>query len=360
MKNFKDFVENYGNINEANFVENYVKDHEKFGEDTKDIYSDIFSEIAGERVDFGDFENSLVEANIIDDMSSKINSDISKINAGKDLSDSINGSNKALLGNMIQYGNIFGKNSEANAKAADAFGKKLGAQMFGGDITAPKFVSDSMKRNAVDPMKDFQSISDKTVYFNGSAPDSALKIAKDADSMNPAGNAGIIDKIKGFFSSSFSKIKEFFTVGKGKSVGDILGRGLKWMTDPANTKTIIGSVGGIIALGLVIRALKKRNQLKKYDQLNRIYNQQKLAISECEAGNFDSMMGNVIAESMGNPNMMRIIEDTFGVDYSLICEEFGREDDDAAEEEGCQDNEKENTEEEIDESSKEQSSYFKY
>ena len=61
MKNFKEFVENYGNITEESFIDTYLKDKEVFGEETKGLYEDVLSEIIGEDVDLQDFDDAIEE-----------------------------------------------------------------------------------------------------------------------------------------------------------------------------------------------------------------------------------------------------------------------------------------------------------
>lgn len=79
---------------------------------------------------------------------------------------------------------------------------------------------------------------------------------------------GLFSKLAGFFKAVPGKVKAFFGGLKGKSFGEIMKNGLAWVQ--ANPKIALGTTGGIALVAMMLRALKKRRDKKKYEQLQSI------------------------------------------------------------------------------------------
>lgn len=80
---------------------------------------------------------------------------------------------------------------------------------------------------------------------------------------------GLLGKLNKFLISLPGKAKSFFGNLKGNSFGEILKKGIGWLS--ANPTAALKTTGGVALLALLIRALKKRGQLAKYKQLQAIY-----------------------------------------------------------------------------------------
>lgn len=80
------------------------------------------------------------------------------------------------------------------------------------------------------------------------------------------------DSTKGFFSNigNFlgglpAKVKSFFGGLKGKSFGEIMKQGLTWVKD--NPMIALKTTGGIALVIMLIKALRKKGQLNRYENL---------------------------------------------------------------------------------------------
>lgn len=79
---------------------------------------------------------------------------------------------------------------------------------------------------------------------------------------------GQTNKFSLWLRKARNSIVNFF---KGGSVLDNLKKGFSWLTNPANATKVFGTAGGALLVILLMRSLKKRRQLKKYKNLNDLY-----------------------------------------------------------------------------------------
>jgi hypothetical protein len=365
MKNFKEFVENYGNITEESFIDTYLKDKEVFGEETKGLYEDVLSEIIGEDVDLQDFDDAIEEASF------------TKLP---------NFSNKAM--DKLDWDRKVAERELNDKDLRDLNNLDTGVRHSGNleNITLKEKLPKGFDNNILN--KDNQKIANglmtdpnnfyKSAGLPSNAGDEALKFSKAVEGKNPsnfdyklnpttfttpgatggeekrfADSQSLFGKLKVLLAGLVSKIKNALSGSKDGSVKSYLSKGFNYLVDPANTKKILGVTGGVIALGLIINALRKRHELNKYKNLQAVYNSQKRAVNECYEGNFDSTIGKAIIESYENDNVMRILEDAYGVDYSVINENFSNENENIEEED-------DNSDDDIEEDSTEEDKKSKY
>lgn len=113
---------------------------------------------------------------------------------------------------------------------------------------------------------------------NGVGYDAALALEKAAETAGVDKLARIAkwkafkDNTKGFFSNigNFlsglpAKVKSFFGGLKGKSFGEIMKQGLTWVKD--NPMIALKTTGGIALVIMLIKALRKKGQLDRYENL---------------------------------------------------------------------------------------------
>mgnify|MGYP006956012084 CR=1 FL=1 len=77
-----------------------------------------------------------------------------------------------------------------------------------------------------------------------------------------------LQKMGGWFKNLPGKVSSFFGSLKGKSFSEIMQQGMGWLQ--ANPVLALKSAGGIALLFMLIKALKKRGELKRYKKLEAI------------------------------------------------------------------------------------------
>jgi hypothetical protein len=122
----------------------------------------------------------------------------------------------------------------------------------------------------------------KSDKFNGYAgfvdkaaiPDNLLNqvTAATTEGAKPGIFSGLLGKIKGAFANvdpnSFGgKLLGFIKTGASK-IGGILGHGMTWIQ--GHLPLVLGSAGGLLAISLIIKALKKKKQLSNFPQLQNL------------------------------------------------------------------------------------------
>lgn len=371
MKSFTEFVDGYGDIDEDEFVNNYIKDKSVFGEDTKDIYADVYSELLGEDVDFDAFDGC-VDA-VLDEREENLGGSehgIGKVLGADEKADALN--KLEVDFNLKNPNNISFSQSALGANIPDLIKDRGNKKIFKTAIGLDK--ANSANKPFGINTNNLLDFGKNKVGF-GPAPitgeyasslgkqinaDDAAKAAAAAEAAAASKESFIskmMEGLKGFAASLIGKIRSALSGSKEGSVKYWISKGFEYVIDPKNLSKVLGTTGGVILVGVIINSLRRKHQLNKYKQLQSLYNQQKNEVEECYDGDYNSLVGAVITESIGDSNMMRIVEDTFGVDYDLMCEDLDYSED---ADEDCQDNEEEDTEEKIDESSEEQNNYFKY
>lgn len=76
---------------------------------------------------------------------------------------------------------------------------------------------------------------------------------------------GFFSNIGNFLSGLPAKVKSFFGGLKGKSFGEIMKQGLTWVKD--NPMIALKTTGGIALVIMLIKALRKKGQLNRYENL---------------------------------------------------------------------------------------------
>ena len=323
MKNFKEFSKKYGNISEDDIINNYINDKAVFGEATKGIYEDVYSDIIGEDVSFDEVEECLNEADY-----------------------------EPILGATKKYGMSDGSDPTEHLKNLDVYSRAVKNGVNADPLTYSFkngidkiFDNNSNKKimNVVLPKaEDKDSIKpfgiDPSKTLNISNKDNVKMLAGDIDtsSVNFSGSTtansetkkGIFDMLKGFAASLASKIKNALTGSKEGTFKYWLSKGFNYIVDPANLPKVLGTTGGLILVGILIKALRKRNQLNKYKQLQYVYDSQKRAVAECVEGE-----DNVISEAMeftAGDAIGEIAERAFGI--SIVKEDEEEENNEDEEE----------------------------
>ena len=257
------------------FVENFIKDSNVFGQETTQaIYEEVFSAIYGKKIKLGTFVEELEE--MIDEEE------------------------------LLEAGMVAPADMQTAAAAAEhakqvalASGKANGWSMTS--------LANVMNKEAAK----FMPKTDRN-YFNGlkneiiANSDAAAKKAFNQSMAQQAANqatgqvgGGLLAKIGGFLKSLPGKVKAFFGGLKGKSFSEIMNQGMAWLQ--ANPMLALKTTGGIALLGLLIRALKKRGELNKYNQLAAIASRAETLKEDC----YDTM----IEDTKEKEAMRKVLEE---------------------------------------------------
>lgn len=197
------------------FIENFLKDRHELGDDAQYIYEEIFSSVMGKDVHLD---------TMIEEIDRALEEDTNAIidEAG----DTLTEEEKQELTELLSEG-LFGDIKEKFNKIFNPAGLEF--NIFGG------IKKDSFDRAMKDRMKSLDKVANES---------------------------------NGFFSRFKNKIKGFFGNLKGKSFGEIMKEGLAWFKDPANMSKALGTVGGVVLLGIILRVLKKRKKMREYNKLH--------------------------------------------------------------------------------------------
>lgn len=218
------------------FVKNFIKDSEVFGEETTQaIYEEIFSTLSGKKVKLDSFVRALNEEVIEEEP--------------------ITLASRLDAGDGIASGGV-----EAAAKAVEkAAETSKGAKAITG-WAGPEHWAVTDKINQI-------------IAVNAPAK----------------GIAGFFSKIGSFLTGIPGKVKAFFGGLKGKSFNEIMQQGVGWLQ--ANPMLALKTTGGIALVAMLIRALKKRGELKKYKQLERIAAMQQQRQATIKEDAYDTLLG---------------------------------------------------------------------
>lgn len=318
MKNFKEFSKRYGNISEEDIINNYINDKAVFGEATKGIYEDVYSDIIGEDVSFDEVEECLNEA------------DYEPIlGATKKYGMSDGSDPTEHLKNLDVYSNSVKNGMNANL----SYSFKNGVDKIFDNNSNKKIINvilpkaednDSIKPFGINPSKTLNLSNKENVKMLSGSIDSSIFDSGEGT----VAKKGIFDMLKGFAASLVSKIKNALSGSKEGTFKYWLSKGFNYIVDPANLPKVLGTTGGLILVGILIKALRKRNQLNKYKQLQYVYDSQKRAVAECVEGE-----DNVISEAMeftAGDAIGEIAERAFGI--SIVKEDEEEENNEDEEE----------------------------
>lgn len=226
------------------FVENFKKDMEVFGDDTQAIYEEIFSTIIGRKVKLDGFVKEL-------------NSGVLEETPADDRM-------------IIDYARTMGS-QHAMSKAAEG----INGALFSGNVP------DSVKQQ-VGAMVKAKTFDAAKLGGEQAAQQAAANLANAGKVVN---GPGLLSRLGGWLSQLPGKVKTFFGGLKGKSFSEIMNGGLSWLQ--ANPMLALKTTGGIALIAILIRALKKRNQLKNYPNLYRIANSSQSLREDC----YDTVLG---------------------------------------------------------------------
>lgn len=232
------------------FISNILEDAEYFGDELAlGLYEDIFSGICGYRVSLGGlYEEAEIEALTLSEARPFAN-------LGHDISGPLPPlKSKAAAG------------LDAAAAAADIPAAGLDA--------AAKAAEGALEAGAKLP-----SMPKYSTFWSDVA---SGKVPAPAP-----GKSGLLSKIGGFLKGIPGKLKNLFTGLKNGDItfGQLFKKGLGWVA--ANPAQALGTAGGAALLFMIIRSLRKRGQLRKFQALNRIA-QQNAALREDA---YDTVMG---------------------------------------------------------------------
>lgn len=120
-------------------------------------------------------------------------------------------------------------------------------------------------------------------------------------------------RMSGWFKNLPGKVSSFFGGLKGKSFSEIMQQGLGWLK--ANPALALKSTGGVALLFMLIKALKKRGELKKYKKLEAIAARQGMmresAFDEFDDDNIEErrIMRMIIEECQNNKALNKLMFD---------------------------------------------------
>lgn len=221
------------------FIENLKKDAEVFGEATAiAIYEEVFSTLSGKKIKLEGIldkvrvleEDVLEEAKTMAELQKGIDTASKAIKAAKSAE------------TLEQAAKIGWQGADAWATASNAVLKKS---------------AEAAERAAI-------------IKAGWQGPDHWVV----TDQINKMGTANFklsqfFGNVGNFIKTLPAKVANFFGGLKGKSFSEVLSQGAGWLAK--NPAVALKTTGGIALLFMVIRALKKRGELKKYAALNKIY-----------------------------------------------------------------------------------------
>lgn len=235
------------------FIENLKKDSEVFGEETAiAIYEEIFSTLSGKKIKLEGILDKVrtLEEEVYNEEVLEETNRMAEFQAGVDAaSKAIEAAKSAKT--VEQAARIGWQGADAWATASDAVLKKS---------------AEAAERAAV--LKAGWQGAD-----HWAVTDQVNRAARIGTAKFKLGQ--LFGSIGNFLKTLPAKVANFFGGLKGKSFGEILSQGAGWLQ--ANPAIALKTTGGIALLFMIIRALKKRGELRKYAALNKIYaNQSKL------------------------------------------------------------------------------------
>lgn len=230
------------------FLETYSKDCCVFGEETTQaIYEEIFSAICGKKITLDNFSKGY-----------------SSVMKGE----------KMLMESPMPSGMQEAiANAEHARQVALASGKASGLSL----NNIANIINASAEQGGL-PMADIEfykaakseilAASDKAAAeaFNSTMEQVAQRAAN--QSVVSTAKVGLLSKVGKFITTLPAKVKTFFGSLQGKSFSEIMKKGMSWLA--ANPALALKTTGGIALVALLIRALKKKGQLRDYANLARI------------------------------------------------------------------------------------------
>ena len=254
------------------FLNNFKKDKEVFGEDTKYIYEELFSAIMNREITINEKAIDAAE-------SARMFGVISEEEIEKQI---------ITEGLFSWVGKLFGKKNPvidglqadvAKAAAAEKAARK--------SLKAAEKAFKNQEASA-EAVKHAQKMLEKATAQAEAANEAVASLgglAKGVEADIAAGGMPPVDAIAGpefmadpvqtvtqggFFSRLGKRITNFFSGLKGKSFSDIMQNGFAWLNNPANMAKALTTTGGVVLVMIVLRALRKRRKMKQYQKLQQV------------------------------------------------------------------------------------------
>lgn len=309
------------------FAENYIKDCEVFGEETTQaIYEEIFSAVCGKKVKLDSFtealNKSLKKIGGTEIFLETTAYDIRKAKAMSDYQRRYEFS-RTLRNSQREYN----RTHPVPFAQANYIGHKKNI------IAGPGFPNKYMSNDAIEtlnneleqaPQEAIEKIAEiGAAEINAGTNEAAAEIAGEvagevangtADTAQAVANAqiiktGFLSKIGKFITSLPTKVKTFFGSLQGKSFGEIMKQGMSWLA--ANPALALKTTGGIALVALLIRALKKKGQLRDYANLARIEARARTLKEDCYDAYEDTKekeaMRKILEECKTNKRLAEVI-----------------------------------------------------
>ena len=225
----------------SNFLATYALDRLEFGDTTKYIYEDIYEVLEGKHVDLTNLDNYVLKVLDPDIICEDVilTEEIKNRIENGELQEVLNESN--LLTKITSF--LTGKAGAEKANALtqiikDAEIKKIPEQY------RQQWINQMVKDKSAGSWEKIAN-----AWGNYTSGTTSVNFAKKAEAAEKAAEAAAASSTGA--TSAIASMKAF------------LNKGVSWVLNPNNFNVILGSVGGILALKLILRVLKKRRIRKK-------------------------------------------------------------------------------------------------
>ena len=225
----------------SNFLATYALDRLEFGDTTKYIYEDIYEVLEGKHVDLTNLDNYVLKVLDPDIICEDVilTEEIKNRIENGELQEVLNESN--LLTKITSF--LTGKAGAEKANALtqiikDAEIKKIPEQY------RQQWINQMVKDKSAGSWEKIAN-----AWGNYTSGTTSVNFAKKAEAAEKAAEAAAASSTGA--TSAIASMKAF------------LNKGVSWVLNPNNFNVVLGSVGGILALKLILRVLKKRRIRKK-------------------------------------------------------------------------------------------------
>ena len=263
----------------SNFLATYALDRLEFGDTTKYIYEGIYEVLEGKQVDLTNFDNYVLKVLDPDVICEDVvlTEEIKDRIENGELQEVLNESNLLTKITSFLSGKAGAEKTNAlNQIIKDAEIKKIPEQY------RQQWINQMVKDKSVGGWEKIAN-----AWGNYTSGTTSLNFAKKAEAAEKAAEAAATTSTGA--TSAIASMKTF------------LNKGVSWVLNPNNLNVILGSVGGILALKLILRILKNRKIRKKQrKEMNLLLTQQMNSsvkteglLSEEEYSNFEENMRQV-------------------------------------------------------------------
>lgn len=277
--------ENIQDQGAAAFLKAYLADKAIFGEDTAELYSCVYGELLKE--DLSTLFESVDE--ILDPIlleaastwsqpiqeegfnskfirdefrNNPITNNSTNLFAAEKLRDIGDAAFSAKMAGLKNSGEFFNRTTDAARRYSEHASNIKDYTGFG---------SLDYKSDPTGIIQTFTKAGGTSPELTGTAATGVMKVIKNAKTAIKETNPSLFGKIGGFFSSTFSKIKNFFTGEGGTALPFLQGlkKGLNWLVSPTGLPIAIGSAAGLLAVVGIIKFLKKKGATAQAERLEK-------------------------------------------------------------------------------------------